>query len=159
MHVLIAWLLLTGAGAAAQERPNLSGTWTFDQEKSMKPGPDGRVVLAAMLGEEFVALQTSTSLTLRITFQGDLVVAVYDLTGKESENLSPGDIKVTSRASWAGEKLVIESTSAGTADGKPVTIATKRIIWIDETGDLIVERSGTPASQVTPSRSVYRRLR
>jgi hypothetical protein len=159
MHALIALLLLAGAGAATQERPNLSGTWTFDQEKSMKPGPDGRVVLAAMLGEEFVALQTSTSLTLRITFQGDLVVAVYDLTGKATENLSPGDITVTSRASWAGEKLVIESTSAGTEDGTPVTIATKRVIWIDEAGDLIIERSGTPASQVTPSRSVYRRLR
>jgi len=30
-------------------------------------------------------------------------------------------------------------------------------MWIDKAGDLIVERSGTPASVVTPSRSVYTR--
>jgi hypothetical protein len=32
------------------------------------------------------------------------------------------------------------------------------VIWIDKAGDLIIERSGTPATQVTPSRSVYRRV-
>jgi len=87
------------------------------------------------------------------------VVAVYDLSGADSENVSPGDIRVTSRASWEGTKLVIDSTSEGTDQGKPVTVATKRTIWIDAQGDLIVERSGTPASVVTASRSVYRRLR
>ena len=130
----LTWIL---SGATLVSQPaDLSGTWTFDQAKTMRPGPDGRVVLAAMLG-----------------------VAVYDLSGAESENVSPGDIRVTSRASWQGTKLVIDSTSEGTDQGKPVTIATKRTIWIDAQGDLIVERSGTPASVVTASRSVYRRLR
>jgi hypothetical protein len=124
----------------------------------MQPGSDGRIVLAAMLGDEFVALQTARSLTLRITFQGDIVVAHYDLTGRESENISPGDIRVKSRASWQGEKLVIDSTSEGLEHGKPVIIKTKRVIWVDTAGDLIIERSGSPASQVTPSRSVYRRV-
>lgn len=151
--------VLCVAGATLQARPDLSGTWTFDQQKTMQPGPDGRIVLAAMLGDEFVALQKPSSLTLRIKFQGDIVVAVYDLTGGETENLSPGDIRVKSRASWQGERLVIDSSSEGLEDGKPVTIKTKRIIWIDKAGDLIIERSGEPASQVTPSRSVYRRLR
>lgn len=125
----------------------------------MAPGPDGRIVLAAMLGDDFVALQNRTSLTLRISFQGDLVVAVYDLTGKETENTSPGDIRVKSRASWQGDRLVIDSTSEGVEDGKPVTIRTRRVMWLDPAGDLILERSGTPATQVTASRSVYRRVR
>jgi hypothetical protein len=112
-----------------------------------------------MLGEQFVALQTQKTLTLRITFNGDLVVAVYDLSGAASENVSPGDIRVTSRASWEGTKLVIDSTSEGTEQGRPVTVATRRTIWIDAQGDLIVERSGTLASVVTASRSVYRRFR
>jgi len=138
-------------------RPDLSGTWVFDQAKTMQPGPDGRVVLAAMLGDEVTILQTGASLTLRILFNGEVIVAVYDLTGKESENLSPGDIKVTSRAQWLGGKLAIDSSSDGEESGRPVTIRTRRLIWIDEAGDLIVERSGTPASVVSPSRSVYRR--
>ena len=157
MGPLLAALICLAAGTP-QVRPDLSGTWTFDQEKTMQPGSDGRIVLAAMLGDEFVALQTPRSLTLRIKFQGDIVVAVYDLTGRESENISPGDIRVKSRAAWQGEKLVIDSTSEGLEQGKPVTINTKRVIWIDTVGDLIIERSGSPASQVTPSRSVYRRV-
>ena len=43
---LLAILLLT-AGLIAQERPDFSGTWTFDQQKSMKPDANGRIVLAA----------------------------------------------------------------------------------------------------------------
>jgi hypothetical protein len=152
-------LLLLTAGLAAQERPDFSGTWTFDQQKSMKPDANGRIVLAAMLGDEFAALQDADALTLRISFQGDLVVAVYDLHGKETENTSPGDITVRSRAEWQGQRLVIESTSDGIEGGKPLTIRTRRVLWIDADGDLILERTGTPASQVTPSRSVYRRLR
>jgi hypothetical protein len=153
--ILLA-LILAGV---PQARPDFSGTWTFDQEKTMKPGPDGRIVLAAMLGDRFVALQDATSVTFRITVQGQTVVAVYDLTGAETRNISPGDIVVKSRASWDGDRLVIDSISESTETGRPVTIQTKRVIWIDKEGDLIIERSGTPVTQVTPSRSVYRRVR
>jgi hypothetical protein len=153
--ILLA-LVLAGV---PQTRPDFSGTWTFDQQKTMQPGPDGRIVLAAMLGDRFVALQKDTSLTFRITVQGETIVAVYDLTGAETENVSPGDIKVKSRASWDGDKLVIDSTSDGAETGRAVTVRTKRVIWIDKAGDLIIERSGTPATQVTASRSVYRRVR
>jgi hypothetical protein len=160
MPALLALLLCVATAAwQSQQTPDFSGTWVFDQQRTMQPGPDGRVVLAAMLGDEFVALQNSTSLTLRIKFQGDLVVAVYDLTGAQSRNVSPGDIEVTSRASWDGDKLVIDSSSEGVEEGKPITIKTRRVLWIDKAGDLILERSGTPANVVTSSRSVYRKVR
>ncbi len=158
MLVLALTCALTAA-VPVQARPDLSGTWVFDQEKTMQPGADGRIVLAAMLGERVVIQQTDTSITLRITFQGDVVVAVYDLTGAESKNVSPGDITVLSRAVWKDGRLVIDSTSESLEGGKPVTIKTKRTMWIDKAGDLIVERTGSPASVVTPSRSVYTRAR
>jgi hypothetical protein len=157
--VVCALLSSWSVAQVVPRRPDFSGTWVFDQQKTMEPGPDGRIVLAAMLGDEFVAVQNARSLTLRITFQGEIVVAVYDLTGAESENQSPGDIRVRSRASWQDARLVIDSMSDGTEAGKPVTVATRRVIWIDKSGDLIVERSGTPATLVTPSRSVYRKVR
>ncbi|MEO5896116.1 MAG: hypothetical protein ABIS06_10470 [Vicinamibacterales bacterium] len=155
--ILIAVVSLCGA-PAVQARPDFSGTWTFDQSKTMRPGPDGRVVLAAMLGDQFVARQNGKTLTLRITFNGEIVVAVYDLTGAESENISPGDIRVRSRARWQDKKLVIDSISQGVDQGKPATIETKRTIWLEDNGDLIVDRTGTPATAVTASRSVYRRV-
>ncbi|MBA3641407.1 MAG: hypothetical protein H0W53_19480 [Acidobacteria bacterium] len=159
MHLLaVALTCALTAASPLQSRPDLSGIWVFNQEKTMQPGPDGKVVLAAMLGERVVVQQTGTAVTLRITFQGDVVVAVYDLTGAESKNVSPGDITVLSRASWKGDRLVVDSTSESTNDGKPVTVRTSRVMWIDKAGDLIVERTGTPASVVTPSRSVYTRM-
>lgn len=157
LTLALASLLFTHTGA--QARPDFSGTWAFDQEKTMQPGPDGRIVLAAMLGERVVIQQAEASITLRITFQGDVVVAVYDLTGAESRNTSPGEIIVTSRASWKGDRLVIDSTSDAVEKGKPVTLKTTRVMWIDKEGDLIVERTGTPATAVTPSRSVYHRAK
>ncbi len=158
MHLLaVALTCALTVAPPLQVRPDLSGTWVFNQEKTMQPGPDGKVVLAAMLGERVVVQQTDTAITLRITFQGDVVVAVYDLSGAESKNVSPGDITVLSRASWKGDRLVVDSTSESTHNGKPVTVKTSRVMWIDKAGDLIVERSGTPASVVTPSRSVYTR--
>lgn len=158
--ILLVLALGLAPRSATAERPDFSGRWTFDGVKSMAPGPDGRVVLAAMLGDEFTALQNPTSLTFRISFQGALVVAIYDLTGAASENISPGDIVVCSRAAWDGTRLVITSTSAGEPeDGRPVTIRSTRTLWIDETGDLVIERTGTPRSQVIPSRSIYTRVR
>jgi len=147
------------AGVPVQPRPDLSGTWIFDADKTMQPGTDGRIVLAAMLGDRVVVQQTGTSMTLRITFQGDVVVAVYDLGGAESTNVSPGDITVVSRASWKDGRLIIDSTSESMDGGKLVTVKTTRTMWIDKAGDLIVERTGSPASVVTPSRSVYTRGR
>ena len=154
---MLALVLLLSL-SASQGSTNFSGTWTLDTEKTLKPGPDGRIVLAPMLGERVVMSQNATSITMRISVQGGVVVATYDLTGAESRNVSPGDIRVVSRASWKGDRLIIESTSDGVDQGKPVTIRTTRVLWVDKAGDLIVERTGTPASAVTPSRSVYRKL-
>jgi hypothetical protein len=155
----LALLVLLLAAPAPQAPPDFSGTWTLDAEKTMKPGPDGRVVMAPMLGEGVVVSQDATSIKMRIRVQGNVVAAAYDLTGAESRNVSPGDITVVSRTSWKGDRLIIESTSESMDQGKPVTVRTTRVLWIDTAGDLIVERTGTPASVVTPSRSVYRRER
>lgn len=160
--IVIAALLAVLNGALVQSetrRPDFSGSWTFDAQKTMTPDKNGRVVLAAMLGEEFTAIQTATSLTLRILNNGQLVVAVYDLTGRSSENVSPGDIVVTSRAKWDGDRLLISSTSTSDDKGKQVTVETTRTLSLDSAGDLIIERTGTPKSLVTPSRSVYRRTK
>lgn len=83
---------------------------------------------------------------------------VNALTGAENRNISPGDITVTSRASW-NDRLIIGSNSDSVEQGKPITIRTTRVLWIDKAGDLVVERTWTRASVVTPSRSVYRRAR
>jgi hypothetical protein len=68
-------------------------------------------------------------------------------------------VPVVSRASWDGKRLVILSKSVATEKGVAVTVDSRRVLWIDTDGSLIVERTGTPAALVTPSRSVYRRIK
>jgi hypothetical protein len=148
---------VTGLASQAPTHPDFSGSWAFDRAKSAQPW-NGRIVIAPILGDACVMTQDATSLNLAITAGGQNVRAVYRFTG-ESRNLSPGDIPVTSRTSWDGDKLVIVSTSTGTVNGQSVTIESRRVLRIDKDGDLIVERTGTPPSEVTPSRSVYTRVR
>jgi hypothetical protein len=148
---------LAGLNAQPQPRPDFSGRWTFDRSRSAEPW-NGRIVIAPILGDECVATQNASALELVITVGGQKVTAVYNFEG-ESRNLSPGDIPVSSRSSWDGDKLVIVSTSTATVKGQVLTIETRRVLWIDREGNLIIERTGTPASEVTPSRSVYTRVR
>ena len=161
MPFLLALSLFLAAPSLAQTRPDFSGAWEFDREKTMKqpPSADGRLVIAAMLGDEFVASQDTRALHLTIKAMGQTVNVTYNLDGTESRNISPGDIPVVSRASWEGNTLVILSTSTSSEKGKTVTIETRRAIWLDKDGSLIIDRTGTPASEVQPSRSIYKRLR
>jgi hypothetical protein len=144
----------------AQKRPDFSGTWTFSRVKSLQPGPNGQVVLAALLGDEFTVKQDATSLSLSIKAGTVQASAVYKLDGSESRNLSPAgpgqpDIEVISKATWEGDKLVVNSTSTSPVDGRPTQIVTKRVMWIEKDGSLILERTGTPADQIPQTRSVY----
>jgi hypothetical protein len=53
----------------------------------------------------------------------------------------------------------VRSTSTSEVQGRPVTTETKRAFWIDPDGNLILDRSGTPVSEVPASRSVYKKVR
>jgi hypothetical protein len=156
--VLSVWLAsLAAVNPRPQTRPDFSGTWTFDRVRSAQPW-NGRIVIAPILGDQCVATEDARSLALTITVGGQKVLAVYNFEG-ESRNMSPGDIPVTSRTSWDGDKLVIVSTSTAVVEGQDVTIETRRVMRLDGNEHLIIERTGTPASEVTPSRSVYTRVR
>ena len=157
-------ILALALAAAVQTPPDFSGRWEFDRDKTMQPGPDGRIVLAAMLGDEVLVRQDAKTIAFTIDAGGQQVKAVYRLDGAESRNMSPGppgqpEIPVTSRATWDGSRLVILSMSVATENGVAVTVDTRRVLTIDAEGNLVIERTGTPASLVTPSRSVYRRMK
>ena len=158
---LLIALCLASLLSPVQPRPDFSGAWAFDREKTMQqpPSTDGRLVIAAMLGDEFVASQDPRALHLTIKAMGQTLNVTYNLDGSESRNISPGDIPVVSRASWEGNTLVILSTSTSNDKGKTVTIETRRAIWLEKDGSLVIERTGTPASEVQPSRSIYKRTR
>jgi len=148
---------------APQTRTDFSGTWAFDEARS-QTRPGGHVVIAKLLGDEVTIRQDLKEMRQTIRLGSATVEAVYALDGSESRNLSPEgagkpDVPVTSRASWEEGRLVIRSTSTSEVQGRTITTETTRVLWIDAGGKLILDRSGTPTSEVPTSRSVYTRVR
>lgn len=151
-------------GALAQDRPDFSGTWTAVQARSVRTGSDGKSRTALLLGGECTIRQDATTLTLDITAGQLRVKAVYKLDGTESRNSAPEgaggpNVEIVSRASWEGSKLVIRSTSTGQSNGKTIQIESVRTLFIDSDGTLVLDRVGTPISEVPETRSVYKKVR
>jgi len=148
--------------AQVPPRVDFSGTWVFDEAASSRHEPNGHVVIAKLLGDEVTIQQDERTLRLAISMAGAHVDVSYTLDGSESRNTSPdpaGDVVVTSKAVWQDGKLVIRSSSPSTVNGQPVLTETTRVMWLDADGALILDRSGTPATEVPTTRSVYRRKR
>jgi hypothetical protein len=145
---------------SAPVRPDFSGEWTLD----IRPIPEAKGSQAAMLGQRFVATQDAKVLTLKITNNGRLFTAAYNLDGSDSKIVSPNapgqpDEVIISHANWEGDRLVIKTVTTEMQDGKPYQMATRRVMWIDSRGVLLLERSGTPVDVVATSTSAYRRVK
>jgi NAD(P)H-dependent flavin oxidoreductase YrpB (nitropropane dioxygenase family) len=82
---------------------------------------------AAMLGSSFVATQDAKVLTLKITSNGRLFTAAYNLDGSDSKIVSPTpgqpDEVIISHATWEGDRLVIKTVTTETQDGKSYQMA------------------------------------
>ena len=140
------------AAVAAQAKPDFSGAWVLDAEKSvmgrMGGGGRGGAGMAALT----VAVSGSTLTVTREGMNGP-VSTVYRLDGSESKNMQMGrgggaEAVYTSR--WDGAKLVTTITGAmGTAT---------ETRWLEPDGTMIVEtartgRGGTPMTM----KLVYRK--
>jgi hypothetical protein len=144
----------------AAARPDFSGEWTLDT----RPVPGAKGGQGTMLGAGFVATQDAKVLTLRITANGRLFTAAYNLDGSDSKIVSPTspgqpDEVIISHATWEGDRLVIKTITTETQGGKPYQMETRRVMWIDSRGVLLLERSGTPVDVVPMSTSAYRRVK
>src|SRR6185295_14538904 len=165
MAMLLLLLTVLGSTQTPTQAPiNFSGTWVFDEARSSQKQPGGHLIIAKLLGDEVTIRQDQARLRLTIHIGPSTVDAEYTLDGSESRNLSSEgrgkpDVTVTSRATWEDGKLVIRSTSTTEVQGTAVTTETKRVLWIDADGSLILDRTGTPATEVPASRSVYRKVR
>ena len=114
-------------------KPDFSGTWTMDRERSesaMQEQPIGPVTVAVT--------QTSTNLTVQTTRDGKPEVATYTI--EELRN-GPGVMGAgTRRAYWDGLKLVTEG--AGNVQGQTVSVREARTLNATRT-EMTVETTVT----------------
>lgn len=162
---LIAVTVLTGVTFAqapkAAAKPNFSGTWVYDDASTKALAQEAQVMAGALFTLQFTAVQNDKTYTMNVDIGSAIVTAIYNLDGSPSKNMSPPSvanqppIEVTSTAKWDGAALVIASQSFSPSANGPVEVKSVRKMWLDEHGRLIIDRTGTPAGMVTPSRSVY----
>ncbi|MEX2270945.1 MAG: hypothetical protein WD690_05715 [Vicinamibacterales bacterium] len=143
--------VLFTAGALAQAKPDFSGTWTLDPEKSVMGGRQGGGGRGGGRGGAAPITITVEGSKLSVARQQgeNTVTTVYLLDGTVSKNTQAGrqggePTEVTYTSKWDGAKLV-------TTIVNPRGTSTETR-WIDADGTMVVEttrtgQDGTP--QVT----------
>ena len=156
----IAIVVALVATAAAQAKPDFSGTWTFDEAKS-DPAParagggggggGGGRGGGRMGGAPATAMtikQTPAELSMdRTTAQGQQT-AVYKLDGSDSTN-TIGMGPATSKASWDGSRLVITTTQTVQGRGGEITINSKDIYSVQGSTLTIETTRTTPGGEIS----------
>lgn len=150
----IALLLATTAAASAQAKPDFSGTWTVDTEKTAAAnpgmpagGPGGR---GMAMGPMTLKLDGAT-LTRESEGRNGPMKTVFTLDGSEQTvSMGMGEAKV--KAAWEGETLRIVTTREGR--NGPMTTQT---VYARE-GDWLVLTTTMPGRDgAQMSRKVYYR--
>src|SRR5919108_1375259 len=107
----------------AQKKPDFSGTWTVDTEKSEpasgpSAGPGGGRGPGGMMGPLTIK-QTADSVSIESQGRQGMQTRTYKLDGSEQE-IKFGQMTAKAKARWDGDKIVIETTRAG-QDGTEFT--------------------------------------
>ncbi len=147
----------------AQAKPDLSGSWTLNNDKS-DPAPArgggggggrGGGGRGGGVAAQITIKQTPTQLTIDRTMGQGTQTGVYRLDGTESTNtVGAGEAK--SKAMWQGSKLVITTSQMmqGRGGGDPIAAEIKEVYGVDG-GALTIERTQTTPMGTNTRKLVY----
>jgi hypothetical protein len=155
-------VLLCAHAAAAQDRPDFSGTWVASGD-STAVNAAGKP-LPPVWGAQFTIEHQGSALTVRRTFTGGPAVIAYTLDGSETPSRMPGrlceaDSGATWTANWNGQAIAIAIIGALPANNKPVKMDVKTTLRLESPDTLRVEVTARAANQPEPrvSSSLYKR--
>ena len=122
----VAVILLVAIAALAANKPDFSGSWEFNVEKSRNIGMMSQMKMVQTIQQSNTSLDVSS----HSIFQGSEqeMKTHYDLTGKPAINESPMAGPSETVTNWDGNKLVTTWTSQGAvADSKVVRTETRSL--------------------------------
>lgn len=152
--------VLFTAALAAQARPNFSGTWTLDAEKSVMPqgrgagqgggrqgGMGGGPLTITVEGQKMSVSRTMGQ-------SGNTMTTVYMLDGTASKNTMAGRggqaMEIVYTSTWNGAKLV-------TTIQNPRGTSTETR-WLEADGTMVVETTRTnPRGETVTAKLVYKK--
>ena len=120
---MIVFLCVTAVLAIAAERPNFSGSWQFNPEKSKNVGMMSQMKMVQAIEQSEAALVVTTHATLQ--GKDDDSRTQYDLRGKPATNESPMGGPAETVTKWQGSKLVTTWTSESAVAGGPKVVRTE----------------------------------
>jgi hypothetical protein len=123
LNQMIVFLCVTAVLAIAAERPNFSGSWQFNPEKSKNVGMMSQMKMVQAIEQSETALVVTTHATLQ--GKDDDSRTQYDLTGKPATNESPMGGPAETVTKWQGDKLVTTWTSESAVAGGPKVVRTE----------------------------------
>lgn len=149
------------AGLPAQAKPNFSGTWTLDAEKSVMPqgrgAGQGGGRQGGMGGGPLTITVEGPKMSVSRTMgqSGTTMTTVYMLDGTASKNTMAGRgggeaMEVVYTSKWNGAKLV-------TTIANPRGTATETR-WLDADGTMVIETTRTnPQGETVTTKMVYKK--
>ena len=101
--------------ALAAQRPDYSGTWTFNPDKSKNIGMMAQMKMTQTIEQASTALDVTSD----TNFQGNeqQMKTHYDLTGKSVTNDSPMEGPCETVSKWSGHAIVTSWTGNGSVAG------------------------------------------
>jgi hypothetical protein len=155
--VFFAFLATLPAAAGAQDKPDFSGTWTLNTEKSdpapqtgqtgRSRGPGGGMGRPTSL---FInQLGSTISIELKTADQSRTVS--YYLDGRESHNSGMRGQDFVTKSRWEGASLVTEGENTMPSQMGDVKIKTKEIRTLSDDGKTltVISTFASPRGEVT----------
>jgi hypothetical protein len=149
---VIVFVAIVGAavGMSAQGKPDFSGTWILTTTSGDLAGRGGPTA-----GVELTVKQDAKTLTMT-RLQGDQTATeIFNLDGSETKDTVQalgGTRERISRATWDGDKLVINGTLS--VDGK---ILQQNRVMSMEGGNLVIEQVGPGGGGPAAIKRVFKR--
>lgn len=147
---VVLLVVVLGAVALAQNRPDFSGVWVPVASKaSATAGAGGS---AALPPSDITIRHATTSLSVSRTAFDIVNTQTYKLDGSESSNKSGAVTRVT-HSRWDGPRLVIEGKASQVTSAGYAAWTLKETYSIDSRGRLILESEYVSADGTATTRT------
>jgi len=156
--------VLVATPSLAQDKPDFTGSWKLNAEKSDAPAqmgggrPGGGRGMGGRMGPatEVHATQTGDKLLLDQKMGDQSRLLTFYLDGRENRNPGMRNSEMVSKARWDGASLVIEGSMSFEGPNGSVTITTREVRTLSDDGRTmtVVTATTTPRGENT-RKAVY----
>jgi hypothetical protein len=138
LAIVLAVALAIPAAAGAQAKPDFTGKWTQDMEKSDPMGGPGGGGGRGPAGPQTLSItQTAAEFAIERETPNGVIKMVYKLDGTESDN-NTGRGTSKTKSVWEGAALVTSGTQTMNMQGNEITIEMKETRTLEADGTMVV---------------------